>query len=90
MPAAYSSQPIANVPNFTGAKRILVEKNALDVIETLGAVDSGSATTLQQFITWGMTHYPADRTALILGDHGGGCTGSPSTRASTASSSRPR
>ncbi len=73
--AAYSSQPIANLPNFTGAKRVLVQKNALDVIETLGAVDSGSATTLQQFITWGMTNYPADRTALILWDHGGGWAG---------------
>jgi hypothetical protein len=71
----YSNQPIAGLANFTGAKRILVHKGALEVVDTLGTVDSGSATTLQRFISWGMQQYPADRTALVLWDHGGGWAG---------------
>jgi hypothetical protein len=73
--AGYSAQAIGNVPNFVGTKRLLVRKGALDVLETLGPLDSGSGATLANFITWGMTTYPADRTALILWDHGGGWAG---------------
>jgi len=71
----YSAQAIGNVPNFVGAKRMLVQKGSLDVLETLGPLDSGSGTTLAAFISWGMTTFPADRTALILWDHGGGWAG---------------
>jgi hypothetical protein len=73
--AGYSAQAIGNLPNFTGTKRLLVRQGSLDVLDTLGQVDSGSGATLADFITWGMTTFPADRTALVLWDHGGGWYG---------------
>src|SRR4029079_6677509 len=35
----------------------------------------GNPASLSQFISWGITNYPADRTALFLWDHGGGWDG---------------
>ncbi len=35
----------------------------------------GEASTLQTFLEYGLTTYPADKTALILWDHGGAMTG---------------
>jgi hypothetical protein len=71
----YVVAPAVNLPDFSGAKRILVGPNRLDVVQDLGAIDSGSGDSLASFITWGMTNYPADRTALVLWDHGGGWDG---------------
>lgn len=42
----------------------------LDKTEPL--VSMGEASTLKNFITWGVASYPADRYMLILWDHGGG------------------
>ena len=41
--AGYSAQAIGNVPNFVGAKRLLVQKGTLDVLETLGPIDRAAA-----------------------------------------------
>lgn len=41
----------------------------------LGEVNMGDPQTLADFITWGLTTYPANRTALILWDHGAGWQG---------------
>lgn len=73
--AGYVNDPAVNLPAFSGGRRLLVHRGSLEVLQTLGPIDSGSPTTLAQFITWGVTQYPADRTALILWDHGGGWAG---------------
>lgn len=41
-------------------------------VQDLGEVNMGSPTTLQNFIQWGKSNYPANRYALILWDHGSG------------------
>ena len=41
----------------------------------LGEENMGDGQTLQDFIEWGMTNYPAERYALILQDHGSGAIG---------------
>lgn len=42
---------------------------------TLGEVNMGDPAALADFITWGITTYPANRYALFLGDFGGGWQG---------------
>jgi Clostripain family len=41
-------------------------------LEDLGAVNMGAGASLADFVTWGRTHYPAERTMLALWDHGQG------------------
>ena len=38
----------------------------------LGQVDSGSPLTLDEFVTWAMTSFPARRYAVVISGHGGG------------------
>jgi hypothetical protein len=73
--AGYASGPAVNLPDFSGGKRLLVHKGSLEVLQSLGDIDSGNQATLAQFIAWGVSQYPADRTALVLWDHGGGWNG---------------
>ena len=42
---------------------------------SLGEKNMGLSQTLDDFISWGLSNYPADKTALILWDHGGGLDG---------------
>jgi hypothetical protein len=44
-------------------------------VATLGEVNMGDPGTLADFLTWGITTYPANRYALILGEFGGGWRG---------------
>ncbi len=42
---------------------------------SLGEMNMGDPQTLDDFLDWGLTNYPADKTALIIWDHGGGLDG---------------
>ena len=44
-------------------------------VATLGEANLGDPAALADFLTWGMTAYPANRYALVLGDFGGGWRG---------------
>jgi len=56
-----------------GTRRIHVAKDGVgEAVEMLGETDSGSPAVLSDFISWTAHHYPADRYALILWNHGGG------------------
>ncbi len=52
--------------------RFYIERGRQVRVQSLGEVDMGAGATLRDFLEWGITHYPADRYALILWDHGGG------------------
>lgn len=41
----------------------------------LGEINSGAPNTLDSFIAWAQTNYPADNYALIIADHGDGWKG---------------
>lgn len=43
--------------------------------EQITNASMGKASTLQSFINWGMETYPAEKTALIFWNHGGGMRG---------------
>jgi hypothetical protein len=40
--------------------------------EPLGEVNTGDPKTLTEFVTWGKNHFPAERTALVIWNHGTG------------------
>lgn len=42
---------------------------------SLSDASMGASSTLQSFLEWGLTTYPAEKTALILWNHGGGMGG---------------
>ena len=52
-----------------------VENNSIVLEESLSYQSMGEASTLQHFIEYGLNHYPAKKTALILWNHGGGLQG---------------
>lgn len=52
-----------------------VQKGSLRLLQPLGNVNSSSSVTLQRFITFAKTYYPAERYALILWGHGSGWRG---------------
>ncbi|NVM30170.1 MAG: pre-peptidase C-terminal domain-containing protein [Candidatus Helarchaeota archaeon] len=64
--------------DWTGTKRFYVTKDfsvssiSSTVVQDMGEVNMGSASTLQSFIQWAKANYPADNYALILWDHGSG------------------
>ena len=64
--------------DWTGAKRYYAIKDSdssiisSPVVQDLGEVNMGSAITLQNFIQWSKSNYPAENYALILWDHGSG------------------
>lgn len=63
---------------FSGTRRYLVKPGnggAVDstLLEDMGqGVDMGSARSLADFVAWGRANFPADRTMLIVWNHGNG------------------
>lgn len=59
------------------ARRYLIQKDndpfrfTSPVLTELGEIDMANQNSLKDFVTWGLTTYPADHTVLILWDHGG-------------------
>ena len=62
----------ANSNGFKTVKRHLVQKGSLQTLTDLGSVNMGNAQTLQDFVTWGVQTYPADKYTLVLWNHGAG------------------
>jgi hypothetical protein len=71
----YSSAAVGGLADFTGAKRLRVDKGKLVELDDMGELDRTKPDTLADFIEWGVATAPADRTALILWDHGAGVWG---------------
>jgi hypothetical protein len=64
--------------SFDGTRRYLVKPDtsgaiASELLQDMGtAVDMGLPETLRDFVSWGQTYFPADRTILIIWNHGSG------------------
>jgi hypothetical protein len=71
----YANQAVGNLANFTNTKRVLVQQGSLQVVQEMGEVDLAAPAALEDFVRWGMQTYPADRTAVVMWDHGSGWTG---------------
>ena len=53
-------------------ERYVAEPEGIAFVEDKPLASMGEASTLSDFINWGVKAYPADRTMLIFWDHGGG------------------
>lgn len=60
---------------WTGVRRMILKEGENVEIEELGRVNMADPYTLHSFITWGVTHYPAENVMLILSGHGAGFIG---------------
>jgi len=69
--AGFSNEPLLNIRNFTSAKYLMAQKGSFREIRDLGELNMGHPANLSNFITWGVTNYPARKYALIFSDHGG-------------------
>ena len=55
------------------AQRYRVNQGKLELVDdSLGQLDTTSADTLSDFISWGTKNYPADRYMLVFWNHGAG------------------
>ncbi len=55
--------------------RYKVENKQLTKIESKENANMGDANTLIDFVSWGISQYPADKTALVFWNHGGAMYG---------------
>lgn len=74
--ASYSHELLPGIEDFTDTRRFEVTASGLvPVGPFLGELDTGTPGVLADFISWGLQNYPAQKTALILWDHGGAWSG---------------
>ena len=58
-----------------GTRRFYLRKGTLidaDALSNLGETNMGDSKVLSSFLEWGLTTYPAERTCIILWNHGAG------------------
>jgi hypothetical protein len=60
-----------------GARRLLIGQGSSSPIQDLGIVDMCAWETLSDFLSWGITSFPANKIMVILWDHGTGWTATP-------------
>ena len=67
----------ASTYSITASKlqRHHVSNRQLVTDSSLTYASMGSSSTLQSFLEYGLTNYPADKTGLIMWNHGGGISG---------------
>lgn len=56
-------------------QRKLVLPGSLLLLQDLGSISMGATSTVQDFLEWGVTNYPADKYIIVYWDHGGGPNG---------------
>ncbi len=72
------STSVSSFSTFNGTKRFLITPSASNnvdskLIEDMGTgVDMGIPQTLNDFIAWGKSNFPADHYAVVVWDHGNG------------------
>lgn len=82
--AMVGSSPKLNIVLETGGakkagwqtvQRKIVYPNSVQFITDLGKINMGATSTIQSFINWGITQYPAKKYMLVFWNHGGGPNG---------------
>ena len=66
---------IPGLGDWVGASRIVQVDGRWHRVADLGDTDMSSGAEFEDFITWGLKNFPAERTALLLWDHGFGWKG---------------
>jgi hypothetical protein len=65
----------ADTDGWRTVKRRLVQQGGVQTLADLGSLNMGLSQTLQDFVTWGVQTYPADKYTLVMWNHGGGSAG---------------
>ena len=58
--------------NENRIQRYLLEDGDLTLVDEKPEANMGTASTLADFLSWGVSNYPSERMGLILWDHGSG------------------
>ncbi len=53
-------------------ERWVVQNNDMEMVDSVPLTNMGDPDTLADFLTWGVSEYPADKMGVIFWDHGGG------------------
>ncbi|EIJ35074.1 clostripain-related cysteine peptidase [Thiothrix nivea] len=64
----------ADADGWRTVQRHLVQQDGPHTLADLGSLNMGLTSTLQDFVTWGIQTYPADKYTLVMWDHGAGAT----------------
>jgi hypothetical protein len=76
----YDRNGVGPMSNWVSTKRLEVTQDSMSEVSDLGERNMGLAPTLEDFIEWGITQYPADRYFLVLWNHGASWPGFGSDR----------
>lgn len=68
----YSSDRLLNLPDFSTAKFVEVQKGRLRQIADWGEVDMADPKTLERFVDEGLAQAKGKRVKLVMSNHGGG------------------
>lgn len=63
---------ILGIPAFSDAKLLHVRADGVEILQELGEIDLMDPQNLAWFVWYGLTEFPAERTALVMWNHGGG------------------
>jgi hypothetical protein len=55
-----------------GAQRYYIRPGTRDVVADLGDINTGTVSTLSEFLSWGAHRYPADHYMVVIWNHGNG------------------
>lgn len=69
----YNNKTYTVDANYTSRFHVANKKLVLD--EKLSKANMGLQTTFQSFLEWGLTEYPAEKTGVIMWNHGGAMRG---------------
>ncbi|MCX6552602.1 MAG: clostripain-related cysteine peptidase, partial [Acidobacteria bacterium] len=72
---AYTDRGIGGLQNWTTAKYLVIEKGRLRQLADLGELNMGDPANLVGFVENTVKRFPAEKYALIFGDHGAGWPG---------------
>lgn len=71
----YGNDAVANVPNWTTAKLLHVQRGALRELADWGEVNMGDPATLDRLLQFAAREFPATRYGIVFGNHGLGWSG---------------
>jgi hypothetical protein len=61
--------------DFTQVQRHEILKDDIKTVSTVPKRNMASASTLSEFVAWGLREYPAEKYVIVLWDHGAGMVG---------------
>jgi hypothetical protein len=66
----YGTDDVLGLDGWDGGKLLEITSGGATELEDLGDINTGDPQVLADFITRGITDYPADHYALVISDHG--------------------